>query len=569
MSVQSNAAAVGVLQESFWRFDYAAEGDHMLADGRVGIADLEAVARNEHDIYTPEEQQAAQYLLAHPELIALVDTAATDSPVADGIISEQDVDAAIDSPMLADTGGSPLTVFDMPYQDTWQVLGDDFDVFDGAGDGGKLDGNISFNDLVTIAYGEEGGYSLEQRAAARYLLDHLELFRQADVSQPGVGADGLISRLDVEAMASREPPADAATQLPASLDTNGQPGLQSDEIPAGAEGLSPILYMAPDDGFLLTDPDQYVENSYVTTEDGEYVADPEQYLKANPGTTLIVDPGRYLIDDISEFDGNGVVTDGLGQVIDDPAAYLQENPGASVAVIPRGYFVSDPAQAAAANGTFYTRGGIAISDPQQYLTDNPGETLYVNPGDTANRMPDASKTYYEYDAETNSITYFYFYPNNDGPSGGVGDLQNHEGDWERVTVQLDGEYRPVTVYCSAHGGASSVSWNQIVKEDGRPVVFVARGSHANYFLPGEYPTLGAIADDQTVEDPGAGLRFDTQSTQLTNIENNVWWYGAPLQWGEEGWHKDWSGPLGPSPGPDGKNTLAPRPEPVDRPFGPE
>jgi hypothetical protein len=65
-------------------------------------------------------------------------------------------------------------------------------------------------------------------------------------------------------------------------------------------------------------------------------------------------------------------------------------------------------------------------------------------------------------------------------------LNEHESDWEQVTVRLNGDKEPVDVYYSAHEGGNVKSWDAIESEGDHPVVYPARGSHANYFSPGRH-----------------------------------------------------------------------------------
>lgn len=62
----------------------------------------------------------------------------------------------------------------------------------------------------------------------------------------------------------------------------------------------------------------------------------------------------------------------------------------------------------------------------------------------------------------------------------------HEGDWEAVTVLLDGRGRPVDVGTSRHCGGARRAWAKVEKRSTRPVVYSALGSHALYFKPGRY-----------------------------------------------------------------------------------
>ena len=63
---------------------------------------------------------------------------------------------------------------------------------------------------------------------------------------------------------------------------------------------------------------------------------------------------------------------------------------------------------------------------------------------------------------------------------------NHEGDWELVQVTLDAQLNPESVAYSQHGDASSKGWGEpgLQTYGDHPRVFVAKGSHANYYRAG-------------------------------------------------------------------------------------
>jgi hypothetical protein len=64
----------------------------------------------------------------------------------------------------------------------------------------------------------------------------------------------------------------------------------------------------------------------------------------------------------------------------------------------------------------------------------------------------------------------------------------HEGDWEMIQLGMEGDTPDVAVYAQ-HDQAELRPWGQVRKtDDGRPLVFSARGSHASYFEPGLYST---------------------------------------------------------------------------------
>ena len=62
--------------------------------------------------------------------------------------------------------------------------------------------------------------------------------------------------------------------------------------------------------------------------------------------------------------------------------------------------------------------------------------------------------------------------------------QSHEGDWEVVNVVLSRHERPLAVGYSQHCSGEVRSWDDTSRWKSHPKVFVALGSHANYFEPG-------------------------------------------------------------------------------------
>jgi hypothetical protein len=83
-----------------------------------------------------------------------------------------------------------------------------------------------------------------------------------------------------------------------------------------------------------------------------------------------------------------------------------------------------------------------------------------------------------------ALQYWFFYPMNDWRTG-HGGLNDHEGDWEQVTVFLPAEPLAETrVGYSQHYG-------KVVRPlyGPRPIVYVGVGSHANYPSRGQHPLL--------------------------------------------------------------------------------
>jgi hypothetical protein len=127
------------------------------------------------------------------------------------------------------------------------------------------------------------------------------------------------------------------------------------------------------------------------------------------------------------------------------------------------------------------------------------------------------------------LQYWCFYYYNDfqlaGPllSGG-----KHEGDWEMVQLRLDAAERPVEAVYTQHKAAESRPWSAVEKTPGSqdtPLVYVARGSHANYFTPGAHWT-GVWFDNAD----GRGPRIDPAVVVLG--DNSPGWAVWPGWWGD-------------------------------------
>ncbi|CAK7910006.1 vacuolar protein sorting-associated protein 62 [[Candida] anglica] len=86
--------------------------------------------------------------------------------------------------------------------------------------------------------------------------------------------------------------------------------------------------------------------------------------------------------------------------------------------------------------------------------------------------------------------WFYFYSFNLGPFvSGSGPYGNHVGDWEHSLVRFY-KGKPVIVWLSAHGGGGAYYYHNLEKSQTsplHPVIFSARGTHANYVSVGQHP----------------------------------------------------------------------------------
>lgn len=206
-------------------------------------------------------------------------------------------------------------------------------------------------------------------------------------------------------------------------------------------------------------------------------------------------------------------------------------------------------------------------DAADVAAGRPGQFLDLD-NDQRGQLGDANAPiFYEVDNAQNptKITYWVFYAYNDGPSG-----QNHEGDFERVTIELDpATQQPTQANYSAHNNSHTqpTAWADVPLDaaTGRPLVYVAGGSHASYAVPGRHPTeahsilpglptmvlgdktAGDSNRDGRIDEADGAVRIDT-ADQLLDVKAQPWYptTGPGLQWGEIGHVSDTSGPTSPS-----------------------
>jgi hypothetical protein len=101
----------------------------------------------------------------------------------------------------------------------------------------------------------------------------------------------------------------------------------------------------------------------------------------------------------------------------------------------------------------------------------------------------------------------------------------HEGDWELVQYRLrDG--RPVQAVYTQHSGAESCRFGAVRRSRGRPVVFLARGSHAAYFRPGLRDRAWPDPNDET---DGRGRRVRPRLVRVS--DDRPPWMTYDGRWG--------------------------------------
>jgi hypothetical protein len=126
--------------------------------------------------------------------------------------------------------------------------------------------------------------------------------------------------------------------------------------------------------------------------------------------------------------------------------------------------------------------------------------------------------------------------------------RSHEGDWELAAVLLSRKQRPLALALSQHCGGQRRAWANVRKSQRtHPVVYVALGSHANYFAPGQYrhqPRCYPQAANEIfrvngitpTDYVGGGITLHPAQTALISVSARApAWMAFPGAWGEPGY----------------------------------
>ena len=161
-----------------------------------------------------------------------------------------------------------------------------------------------------------------------------------------------------------------------------------------------------------------------------------------------------------------------------------------------------------------------------------------------------SKGYYTYahiftESSSTVIQYWLFYAFNNGP------LNEHQGDIEVIMVYLNSGGTPVEVVLSQHFAGENAQWADVERYgETHPVVYVALGSHANYFRP--YQGKIGIESDN-VGDDGLVISPENLDIVLLGEKDNYpleqSWLDFNGRWGYWGTDEEaaqgMAGPFGP------------------------
>lgn len=86
------------------------------------------------------------------------------------------------------------------------------------------------------------------------------------------------------------------------------------------------------------------------------------------------------------------------------------------------------------------------------------------------------------DSEDITVQYWFLYLFNNFEN-------QHEADWEQITVRLDGERKAIEAFYSSHESGQTELWQDTRKIGEHPIVYAAGGSHANYFTSGTHSVI--------------------------------------------------------------------------------
>lgn len=194
-------------------------------------------------------------------------------------------------------------------------------------------------------------------------------------------------------------------------------------------------------------------------------------------------------------------------------------------------------------------------DTNLFLSNKLG-TLDAIAADYASKASTIGYYVYFHVAAINSsstvIQYWFFYVYNNGP------LNNHQGDLEVVEVFLDGSGTPVRAVYSQHGSGENAAWGDVELYDNtHPVVYVAQGSHANYFR--SYQGKIGVENDVVGSD---GISIMPSNLTLVSLDTMPGWLNFQGRWGYWGTDQEVAlgeaGPLGPMQNQNGVRWADPQ-----------
>lgn len=217
------------------------------------------------------------------------------------------------------------------------------------------------------------------------------------------------------------------------------------------------------------------------------------------------------------------------QLIQTYAPVMKFNNGEIFYPTPVSYFIADSELKQTSNGALIDPNPTLESistryDDTYYLNDKLGWFEQIA-ADYKSKISSLKPTIYAHVSQIGGYTaiqYWFFYAFNNGP------LNNHQADWEQITVIVSGDTPQWATY-SEHQGGSRAAWADVEKVGTHPVVYVGRGSHANYFRSYE-GKFGPQNDDVG----GAGMTITSEQMDIVSLDSDNSWTAYGGRWGESG-----------------------------------
>jgi hypothetical protein len=236
-------------------------------------------------------------------------------------------------------------------------------------------------------------------------------------------------------------------------------------------------------------------------------------------------------DDLLRRHQPGLRYDSMEQYFCDSAAEWPENPGNELR---RADTAHGPGEllATGAGLTLDQLAGTRYGDGKEVRNDdrigNPKRNYREQYVALRAARPDLRNRMYGHAVEANGrlwLQYWFFYFYNDyNLALGIG---LHEGDWEMVQLRMQGDEPDLAVYAQ-HARAEQRPWSGVEKVPGdphRPMVYVARGSHASYFEAGFHQT-------EAWYDLADGKRRSPRTTLEIVGDDSPPWVAWPGIWGD-------------------------------------
>ncbi|MBN2736899.1 MAG: CDP-alcohol phosphatidyltransferase family protein [Spirochaetales bacterium] len=128
------------------------------------------------------------------------------------------------------------------------------------------------------------------------------------------------------------------------------------------------------------------------------------------------------------------------------------------------------------------------------------------------------------------LQYWFFFL---GSEAGDTGMLVHEADWEMIMIRLDQNQQPVEAGYSSHYYGFVKNYNDLEKENNRPVVYIAKGGHGSYFTKGIHKAyfdnhkLLRLGSDRTSSE----IRMDLEVYRLKILSDSISWIQYHGYWG--------------------------------------